>query len=201
MKSTFLNIRRFTREKLNEGWSRQQIFDHLIEKAGSDAQKDYKKVARLATLIARFPLQALNRKIRWVKTLMILSIMGAIGLSWLEQLPLARMLGLLELPWYMITLWILGANFFNLLNLLLLGPAIRMNRKAYLWIMILNTFLLARWIWSWALAPVAVVPILILMALLRTIIVVTSGFLYFKSNIAFDIQKMGQSLYHVIFRT
>lgn len=201
MKPTYLNIRRFTREKLKEGWSRQQIFDHLIELAGVEARTDYARVMRIATLVARFPIQALNRKIRWVRTLMIFSMLAAIVLSWLEQLPLARMFGLLELPWYMIALWILAANIFNLLNLLLLGPAVRMNRKAYLWIMILNSFLLVRWIWSWVLAPIASAPVLMLMALMRATIVAAAAFIYFKSNIRFDIKQEGQSLWQVVFRT
>ncbi len=140
MKPTYLNIRRFTREKLKEGWTRQQIFDHLMESAGSGARNDYARVMRIATLVARFPVQALNWKIRWVRALMIFGMLAAIVLSWSEQLPLARMFGLLELPWYIIGLWIVSANFFNLLSILLLGPALRMNRKAYLWIMILNIF-------------------------------------------------------------
>jgi len=201
MKPTYLNIRRFTREKLKDGWNRQQIFDYLIESAGVEARTNYARVMRIATLVARFPIQALNRKIRWVKTLMIFSMLAALVLSWLEQLPLARMFGLLELPWYMIALWILAANFFNLLNLLLLGPALRMNRKAFLWIMILNSFLLARWIWSWILAPIASPPVLLLMTLCRAAIVAAAAFIYFKSNIKFDIKKEGQSLYHVVFRT
>jgi hypothetical protein len=201
MKPTYLNIRRFTREKLKEGWTRQQIFDHLMESAGSGARNDYARVMRIATLVARFPVQALNWKIRWVRALMIFGMLAAIVLSWLEQLPLARLFGLLELPWYIIGLWIVSANFFNLLSILLLGPALRMNRKAYLWIMILNIFLLTRWIWSWAWAPIASPPVLLLMAIMRAIIVASAAFIYFKSNIRFEIQKKGQSLYHVVFRT
>ncbi len=201
MKPTYFKIRRFTREKLKEGWSRQQIFDYLIESIGGETRTDYARVLRIATLVARFPIQALNRKIRMVKTLLIFSILAAIVLSWLEQLPLARMFGLLELPWYMIALWILAANFFNLLNLLLLGPALRMNRKAYMWLMILNAFLFARWIWSWILAPIASPPVLLFMALCRVTIVAAAAFIYFKSNIKFDIKKEGQSLYQVVFRT
>lgn len=201
MKPSFLHIRRFTREKLKEGWSRQQIFDYLIENTDSHTRADYARMMRIATLVARFPVQALNRKIRWVILFMILSMIAAIVLSWFEQLPLARMFGLLELPWYSIALWIGAANFFNLLNLLLLGPAIRMNRKAYFWIMILNGFLLARWLWAWALAPVASPPVLLLMAIMRANIVGASAFIYFKSNIRFEIKKDGQSLYNVVFRT
>lgn len=201
MKPSFLHIRRFTREKLKEGWSRQQIFDYLIENSGTHTRTDYARMMRIASLVARFPVQAMNRKIRWVILFMILSMIAAIFLSWLEQLPLARMFGLLELPWYSIALWIGAANFFNLLNLLLLGPAIRMNRKAYFWIMILNGFLLTRWLWAWALAPVASPPVLLLMAIMRAIIVGASAFVYFKSNIHFEIKKDGQSLYNVVFRT
>lgn len=200
MKPSFLHIRRFTREKLKEGWSRQQIFDYLIENTDAHTRTDYAHMMRIASLVARFPVQALNRKIRWVIFFMILCMIAAIVLSWFEQLPLARMFGLLELPWYSIALWIGAANFFNMLNLLLLGPALRMNRKAYFWIMILNGFLLARWLWTWALAPVASPPVLLLMAIMRANIVGASAFIYFKSNIRFEIKKDGQSLYNVVFR-
>lgn len=201
MKFNFNNIRQYTQEKLKEGWSRQQIFDSLINTYGLEPQSNYSKVIRIASLIARFPVEALNKKIRWVNTLMILSMLVAIVLSWLEQWPVARIFGLLELPGYIIALWVLGSNFFNLLNLLLLGPALRMNRRAYFWIMTLNIFLLTRWIWTWAWAPIASPPVLLLMAIIRAIIVASAAFIYFKSNIKFEIQKKGQSLYHVVFKT
>lgn len=98
MKPTYLNIRRFTREKLKEGWARQQIFDHLMESAGSGARNDYARVMRIATLVARFPGQALNWKIRWVRALMIFGMLAAIVLSWSEQLPWPGCLDCLSFP-------------------------------------------------------------------------------------------------------
>jgi hypothetical protein len=141
-------IRNFTLNKLREGWSKQEIFDHLLLDLENEVKKDYRRIRQLAVFVAKIPSREVKKNLSLILSLLIVLTVGqAIG-SFVLSLPVTQIYGTFELPWYIALVWILVWNFFGLISLILLIPAIRFNMTAFLWLAIIGFFQLIRGLWE-----------------------------------------------------
>ncbi len=148
MKKKKQHIRNFTLNKLREGWSKQEIFDHLMLDLETEVKKDYHRIRQLAVFIATIPSREVKKNLSLIVGLLIALTVGqAIG-TFVLSLPAARIYNAFELPWYLILAWILVWNFFGIVSILLLLLAIRFSITAFLWLAIIAFFQFARGLWE-----------------------------------------------------
>ncbi len=137
------HIKKFTREKLTEGWSKQEIFNHLKQDLNTELQHDYKIIKNLATTIKNIPRIETRRKLRLLKTVLILLILAGGMLQVYLKSNVATFFGIFDLKLWLFLTIVLAANIFTILNLILIGPIIQYKVQAYIWLIILNMFTIA----------------------------------------------------------
>lgn len=136
------HIKKFTRQKLKDGWTKQEIFEHVHQSRGTEIQNDYKQLKSLARTIRNIPRIETRRKLRLLKVTLILLLFGSCGLGVVLKSHLAAFFGIFELEsWMMIPIFLVG-NIFCILNLILILPVIQYKLVAYYWLAALNSFTL-----------------------------------------------------------
>lgn len=136
------HIKKFTRQKLKDGWTKQEIFEHVHQTQGTEIQHDYKQLKRLARTIRNIPRIETRRKLRLLKVTLIMLLLGSCGLGVVLKSHLAVFFGIFELEsWMMIPIFLVG-NIFCILNLILVLPIIQYKLVAYYWLAALNLFTL-----------------------------------------------------------
>ncbi len=148
MKKKKKHIRNFTLNKLREGWSKQEIFDHLMLDLGNEVKKDYRLIRQLAVFIATIPSREVKKNLSLVVGLLIVLTLGQVIGTFILSRPAAQIYGAFELPWYLILIWILVWNFFGFISILLLLLAIRFSITAFLWLSIIAFFQFSRGLWE-----------------------------------------------------
>ncbi len=138
MFKTKSHIKKFTHEKLKDGWTKQEIFEHVHQTQGTDSNQDYKQIKRLARTIRNIPRIETRRKLRLLKVTLIMLLLASCGIGVLLKSHLASFFGIFELePWMMVPI-LLAGNIFCILNLILILPVIQYKLTAYYWLAALN---------------------------------------------------------------
>ncbi|OQC61477.1 MAG: hypothetical protein BWX51_00400 [Bacteroidetes bacterium ADurb.Bin012] len=145
------NLRKTIRRGLKQGWTKQQVFDHLIETLEVEISNDYRWIKYIAKEISFTPPFRIRNRLRVGIIFLILFVIVSCFISLMQQFPMMKIYGIIEFPLWITIIWFLGTNFFNILNLFLLGPVLRWNRQALLLLGIINAFLFIRTVFIWKL--------------------------------------------------
>ncbi len=192
-------LRKVIRKWLKQGWSKQQVFDHLIEEMEINVTNDYQRIKYIAREISFTPPFRVHNRLKVGISFLTLFIILSCFISLGQQFPLVKVYGMTEMPIWISIIGFVGTNFFNLLNLFLLGPALRWNRTALLLLIIINGFLFFRTFYVWRL-NINLMPFMtILQCISRFFIFILSFFVYRYVRDHYIIRQEENGIWKVIF--
>lgn len=184
------HIKKLVKNHLKAGLGKQEIFETVLNDLGEELSRDLGQLKRIAHIIRNIPLIETRRKLRTYKILIILFILIAATLQFYIEVPYIQLLGILQLPIWIIIPSTLMIFAFPLLNLVLIPPAIRYKIEAYSILCLINIFVVAKDIWTVKYDLEVFGWLIYILYFSKLVIIVLSAVIWLRLPDRFDIEAI-----------
>lgn len=184
------HIKKLVKNHLKAGLGKQEIFETVLHDLGEELSRDLGQLKRIAHIIRNIPLIETRRKLRTYKILIILFILIAATLQFYIEVPYIQLLGILQLPIWIIIPSTLMIFAFPLLNLVLIPPAIRYKIEAYSILCLINIFVVAKDIWTVKYDLEVFGWLIYILYFSKLVIIVLSAVIWLRLPDRFDIEAI-----------